>query len=187
MNWYFQGIPLLSKQGQSWIASRTGLDISLDRYLLYNGKAAYTLSTVPSAPIQPSRYDLVDVPDEGESLQAHSFLMRSRSRFIIPTLSEAHLVEILETVHRPDSHPTSGEARKYAKACIWSLHALASQLPPARHLVSVEDGQTCAEKALACLGVVPSGSTAECLHAVLMLVSCSAVNRASASMELIFI
>lgn len=167
LSWYFKGMPILSEKGREWMSSRTGEEVDLARFLFFNSPVDRR------SPIQLDipRQELGELPGEHATRKAIDILHSSSLRFSFPVPDRDLFQETLAKAYTPSAHPTSPPSQAPAKACVWALHAITNRFQRDWNSNILTDGEECARRAQAHLGLVAEESSIETLQAVLLLVS----------------
>ncbi|POR33856.1 Uncharacterized protein TPAR_05949, partial [Tolypocladium paradoxum] len=169
LNWYFKGMQILSERGREWISSRTGQEAVLDTFLLFDFKVDRLSSTTSPTQFDVPQQELSELPEEHATHKAMDTLYHSSLQFSLPVLDRDLFQETMTKAYGLPVDTNSSQSRVPAKACVWALHAIASRLQRVWNPSLLTDGEKCASRAQALLGLVAEESNSEALQAVLLL------------------
>ncbi|KAJ5232839.1 hypothetical protein N7468_005795, partial [Penicillium chermesinum] len=127
-NWYFNGIPLSSKQGCHWISTKTGQDISLFDLCIPRVNDC-PLWSVQSA---LSHINLDQLPERLRVQEILNEFIDSCSMLGIPILNRETLARTMDVAYKPTDWTSPSSEQILATACLLSALSMASRLANSR-------------------------------------------------------
>jgi hypothetical protein len=166
-NWYYNGTPILSVEGERLISSKIGENVNLKTLrLLSSGSSTppfFNLSHVSSD-------DLCHIATKPLVQQVFGAYFRSSLHLIFPVLDEILFQETIETAYNASKAADSSRSHLIARACVLVALSMACRTTEARGMLLGLDGDLCAVKAQRLIGQVSTDVSIVSLQTTLMLV-----------------
>ncbi|KAH8125094.1 hypothetical protein LI328DRAFT_167725 [Trichoderma asperelloides] len=168
-NWYHRGMPILSKNGLEWIASRTGHSTTALRSYLSLGH--YSQPCWKSLNLQGhvSTAELWDLPDKSLAHELFNNLSSSSFQILFPSLDKVLFEETINTVFEPFEGMHTSHSHISARACFWAACAIISYLKISSQTPSPFGCNLCAARAERFLELSNGPANLDILQALILL------------------
>ncbi|KAH8660340.1 hypothetical protein BX600DRAFT_56137 [Xylariales sp. PMI_506] len=165
LNWYFKGTPALSDAGLKWISSKTGEDVTLEKFHVFRGSPSFHPSLHQ---VYIHRDDQLQLPYKSAVQNIIDAFYNSPVRFVFP-IDEVIFKQTMETAYEPLGSLPASNLHISARASVFAALAMMSRFEELKEVQLSLDGDICAAKAQSLLSRIPSDGSLATLQAVLML------------------
>jgi hypothetical protein len=167
-NWYQKGMLIFSEEGERWISTKTGEDVSWAKFKIFDSQSRL-LPSVLQLPI--AHQEIWELPSKNIAQKALSIFCRSPLQLDFPVIDRVLFKETIETAYENiDSTPFSLPS-VLARASVLAAVSVICRLQESKEGPLGVDGDICAAKAQYLLGHFNGDASLESLQTVLMLVS----------------
>lgn len=166
LNWFFNGIPIFSEQGQQWLLKKTGQAVEWIKYRI--------LTPDPSPSLPLSSAVLCQLPDRNVAQGVLALYFHSSFRLYFPVLDGELFEETLQMAYDPVDNPLSSPSHVSARACVLAALCVFSRLEGPGNLSLGVDPSLCSAKARCMFLCVAGDSSLVSLQTTLLLVRSTA-------------
>lgn len=170
-NWYHRGMPIISKNGLEWIASRTDQSTAALRSYLPLGNSTQPYWKFSNLQGHASVRELWDLPDKNLVHERLNSLSHSAFQILFPSLDKVLFEETINTVYRPFEGMHTSHSHISARTCFWAACSIMSYLKVSGQTTLPFSSNLCAARAEQFLELLNGPANMDILQALMLLVS----------------